>query len=160
LKLIKPQPLNGRFVKRVQPFIPEGLKGLTVSFDGKTVCSTGKMGKYGEALNTVSAQIAELGVTFARRGVFAKSNEIPGCAVAADAPRCQKETAEAVIEGKVGCLLSVKGNQKALKADIEGYVRDSVLRKGMDTFETAEKNRGRLEKNRLKPYPPGNFGEV
>jgi hypothetical protein len=53
------------------------MKDLTVSFDGKTICSTGKMWKYEEALNIVSAQIAELGITFAQQSVSAKSNEIP-----------------------------------------------------------------------------------
>jgi hypothetical protein len=61
--------------------------------------------------------------------------------VVADALHCQKETAEAVIEGKAGYLLSVKDNQRALKADIGDYVQDGVLRKGMDTFETVEKRR-------------------
>jgi predicted transposase YbfD/YdcC len=126
------------------------------------------MGKYEEALNIVSAQIAELGITFAQQSVFAKSNEIPavrellgtlkipGCVVVADALHCQKETAEAVIEGKADYLLSVKDNQKALKADIEDYVQDGVLRKSMDTFETVEKNRGRLEKRRA--FTTGDIG--
>jgi predicted transposase YbfD/YdcC len=118
------------------------------------------MAKYEEALSIVSAQIAELGITFAQQSVFEKSNEIPavremletlnikGCVVVADALHCQKETAAAVIEGKADYLLNVKDNQKTLKADIEDYVQDSVLQKRMDTFETTEKNRGRLEKRR------------
>jgi predicted transposase YbfD/YdcC len=118
------------------------------------------MGKYEEALNIVSARIAELGITFAQQSVCATSNEIPlvrellgtlkipGCVVVADALHCQKETADAVIAGNADYVLSVKDNQKALKADIADYVQDSVLQKSMDTFETTQKNRGRLEKRR------------
>jgi predicted transposase YbfD/YdcC len=118
------------------------------------------MAKYEEALNIVSAQVAELGITFAQQSVFEKSNEIPavremletlninGCVVVADALHCQKETAQAVIDGKADYVLNVKDNQKTLKADIEDYVQDSELQKRMDTFETTEKNHGRLEKRR------------
>lgn len=63
-------------------------------------------------LHIVSAQIAELGVTFGQQTVGGKSNEIPavrellallkieGCMVVADALNCQKETAKAIVDGK------------------------------------------------------------
>jgi predicted transposase YbfD/YdcC len=43
-------------------------------------------------------------------------------------------------------LLSVKDNQSTLKQDIEDYVSDKNLRETMDTAETLEKNRGRIER--------------
>ena len=158
LKMIKPKSLNQCFMKWTQSFLSDGVKGLTLSFDGKAIRSTGKMSKYKSALHIVSAHIAELGITFAQETVDDKSNEIPavrnlidllqieGCIVVADALHCQKDTAKAVVEGKADYLLSVKGNQGTLKKDIEDYVQDLDLRKRMDTSETFEKNRGRIER--------------
>jgi len=157
LKLIVPKSLNQCFINWVQSFLPEGAKGLTLSFDGKTIRSTGKMEKYSSPLHIVSAQIAELGITFGQQTVDGKSNEIPavqnlleilqieGCLVVADALNCQKETAKAVIDGKADYLLSVKDNQETLKKDLEDYVQDDSLRKTMDTCRCCEKNSGRIE---------------
>jgi hypothetical protein len=50
---------------------------MTISFDGKTIRSTGKMEKYDSPLHIVSAHLAELGITLAGRKVDGKSNEIP-----------------------------------------------------------------------------------
>jgi len=157
LKLVKPESFNESFISWVRSLIPETLAGLTLSFDGKTVRSTGKMPKYISPLHIVSAHIAELGITFGQRAVYDKSNEIPavrellnmlsieGCMVVADALNCQKETAQTIIAGKADYLLNVKDNQPTLKQDIEDYVKDDDLRKTMDSCETLEKNRGRIE---------------
>ena len=157
LKLIKTDSLNQCFMNWVQSFLPEGVKGLTLSLDGKTIRSTGKMGKYNSPLHIVSAQIAELGITFGQQTVEGKTNEIPavqelldilqieGCIIVADALNCQKKTAKSIIDGKADYLLSVKDNQETLKNDIEDYVQDDSLRKTMDTYSSCEKNRGRLE---------------
>ena len=160
LKLIEPGSLNRCFINWVQLLIPKTLEGFTLSFDGKTVRSTGKMKKYINPMHIVSAHIAELGITFGQQTVYDKSNEIPavrdllsllkikGCMVVADALNCQKETAEAIVDGKADYLLSVKDNQPSLKQDIEDYVQDDDLRKTMDTFETFEKSSGRIERRR------------
>jgi len=52
---------------------PETREGFTVSFDGKTVCSTNKMEKYKSHLHIVSAHIAELGITFGQQAVYARA---------------------------------------------------------------------------------------
>jgi predicted transposase YbfD/YdcC len=131
---------------------------MTVSFDGKTVRSTCKMNKYENPLHIVSAYIAELGITFGQQAVYDKSNEIPavrelvkmlnleGCMVVADALNCQKETAKVIVAGKADYLLNVKDNHAELKQNIEDYVRDDDLRKTMNTYETYEKNGGRIER--------------
>jgi predicted transposase YbfD/YdcC len=158
LKLITPASLNECFIKWVQSFISESLEGCTLSFDGKSIRSTGKMSKYDSPMHIVSAHIAELGITFGQQTVYDKSNEIPavrellnllkieGCMVVADALHCQKETAKAITEKKADYLLSVKDNQSNLKQDIENYIQDDELRKTMDAFETLEKNSGRIER--------------
>ena len=158
LKIINPVSLNQCFIEWAQSLIPETSKGLTVSFDGKTIRSTGKMEKYENPMHIVSAQIAELGITFGQQTVYDKSNEIPavrelikilkieGFIVVADALNCQKETAQAIIDGKADYLLKVKDKHKDLKESISDYVQDENLRKTMGTAKTLEKNRGRIER--------------
>lgn len=99
LGLIKPESFNKCFAKWVLESV-KGIKVTTISFDGKTVRSTGKMKKYKNPLHIVSAQIAEYGVTFGQKSVDGKSNEIPavreliefldvkGCLIVADALNC------------------------------------------------------------------------
>jgi predicted transposase YbfD/YdcC len=158
LKIIKPKSLNQCFMRWAQSFLPDGMKGLTLSFDGKTIRSTGKMAKYEKPLHIVSAHIAELGITIGQQTVDEKSNEIPavrdligllnieGCMVVADALHCQKGTAKAAVDAGADYLLSVKDNQPTLKQDIEDYVQDESLRKTMDTASTIEQNSGRIER--------------
>jgi predicted transposase YbfD/YdcC len=156
LGLIKPESFNECFVKWVMDSVK--ISGKTLSFDGKTVCSTAKMKAYKNPLHIVSAQIAQHGITLGQQAVDGKSNEIPaarelielldisGCMIVADAMHCQKETAKTIIAGKGDYLLSVKDNQPILKKDIEDYVQDDTLRKSMKTTTKTEKNRERIEK--------------
>ena len=156
LKLVKPASLSKCFTAWVQSLLPEE-KDFTISFDGKTVRSTGKMKRYSSPLHIVSAQLSELGLTFGQRSVDGKSNEIPavqallreldinGCLIVADALNCQKETARIAVECGGDYLLDVKDNQPVLKQDIEDYIQDPDLQKTMDTKTTAEKNRERIE---------------
>ena len=157
LKLVKPESLNKCLMKWAEAMLPEERKGLTVSLDGKTVRSTCKMESYDSPLHIISAQISELGITFASKRVEGKSNEIPAvqqlideldirdCLVTADALNCQRETAEAIIRGKGDYLLDVKGNQPVLEEEIREYVQDESLRKTMDCTSTTEKSRDRVE---------------
>lgn len=156
LKMIKPESMNKCFNAWVMSMLPEE-KAHTVSLDGKTIRSTEKMKSYSSPLHIVSAQLGEMGLTYAQRTVDGKSNEIPavqkllaeldisGCIIVADALNCQKETAKTVIKGKGDYLLEAKSNQPTLKKEIEDYVQDESLQKGMDTCCTKEKNRDRLE---------------
>ena len=158
LKLIKPDSLNRCFIRWAQTLRPDRREGYTISLDGKTIRSTGKMDRYDSPLHIISAHLGEMGITIGQRTVADKSNEIPavrelieqltitGCMVVADALNCQKETAKAVIVGKGDYLLSVKDNQQGLKEEIEGYVHDKDLRKTMDSHTTVEKTSGRVER--------------
>jgi len=156
LGLIKPESFNTCFIKWVTESVND-VGGKTLSFDGKTVRSTGKMKKYKNPLHIVSAQIAELGITFGQKAVDGKSNEIPavrelmklldikGCLIVADALNCQKETAKEVVEAKADYLLSVKENQPNLMREIAEYVADDSLWKTMDKAQKKEKSRERIE---------------
>lgn len=157
LKQVKPESLNKCLMKWAEGLVPENRKGITISLDGKTIRSTCKMGSYDSPLHIVSAQLSELGVTFASKSVEGKSNEIPavqqlireldiqGCMVVADALNCQRETAEAIVQGKGDYLLDAKGNQPVLEEEIRDYVQDEGLRKTMDCRSITEKSRDRIE---------------
>jgi len=156
LGLIKPESFNTCFIKWVTESVND-VGGKTLSFDGKTVRSTGKMKKYKNPLHIVSAQIAELGITFGQKAVDGKSNEIPavrelmklldikGSLIVADTLNCQKETAKVVVEAKADYLLSVKENQPNLMREIAEYVADDSLWKTMDKAQKKEKSRERIE---------------
>lgn len=157
LKLVKPESLNHCLIKWAESMLPENREGLTVSLDGKTIRSTEKMQSYESPLHIVSAQISELGMTFASKSVDGKSNEIPavqellkeldihGCMIVADALNCQKETAKIVVDGNADYLLDVKANHPTLKRDIEDYVQDDKLRGEMESESQKEKSRDRIE---------------
>lgn len=158
VKMVKPESLNQCFMQWVQTMLPEDGRAMTLSFDGKTIRSTGAMQGYERPLHIISAHIAELGLTLGQRAVSEKSNEIPalrellealqieGCMIVADALHCQRETAEAVVAKGADYVLSVKDNQETLKSEIADYVQEASLRKTMDTATTVEKNGGRIEK--------------
>lgn len=157
LKIIKPESLNKCFANWVHSVMPQKAEKLTISLDGKTVCSTTGMKKYDTPLHIISAQLSECGLTLAQRTVDGKSNEIPavqellkelnikGTVVTADALNCQKETAEIIVDQKADYLLSVKDNHQKLKKDIEDFVQDEAIRKTMQCSSKTEKGHGRIE---------------
>lgn len=157
LKIIKPESLNKCLMKWAERMLPEERRGLTISLDGKTIRSTCKMESYDSPLHIISAQVSELGITFASKSVEGKSSEIPAvqqlireldiqdCMVVADALNCQRETAEAIVQGKGDYLLDAKGNQPALEEEIREYVQDEGLRKTMEHKSITEKSRDRIE---------------
>jgi predicted transposase YbfD/YdcC len=159
LKLVNRESLNRCFIHWAQSFFPDKVEGVTISFDGKTIRSTGKMEKYASPLHIVSAHLANLGITIGQQTVDGKTNEIPamrelllllkveGCMIVADALHCRKETAKVIVEdSKADYLLSVKDNRKGLMEDIADYVQDARLRATMDSHSVCEKNSGRVER--------------
>ena len=157
LKYVRPESLNRCFADWVYSFMPEKSGDMTISLDGKTICSTLKMEKIKSPLHIISAQISELGLTLAQRCADDKSNEITavqellkemkikGQMVVADALNCQKETAEIIVNQKADYLLCVKDNHPNLKKDIADFVQDEEFRTTMQTVSKSEKNRGRIE---------------
>jgi predicted transposase YbfD/YdcC len=115
------------------------------------------MDGYKSPLHIISARLAEQWITLARQTVDGKSNEIPamrellelldieGRIITADAPRCRKGTAKAVIKDKGDYVLNVKDKQPMLKEEIAGYVQDTQLRGAMDSHTMCEKTSGRVE---------------
>jgi len=156
--IVKPESPSRCLANWVGSMLPEDKSATTVAIDGKTIRSTEKMKCHKVALQVVSAQLAEFGMTFGQRRVEEGGNEIPaarqllgelqiaGCLVVADAMHCQSETAKEIVEAKADYLLNVKGNQKDLKEGLGDYVRDKVLRDTMDKASTLDKKRGRVER--------------
>ncbi len=155
--MIKPESFNEHFIRWISASMKDRIQGKTLSFDGKTICSTSKMKKYKNPLHIVSAQLGEYGITYGQKTVEGKSNEIPavqelirllnikGCLIVADALNCQQETAQTITKNGGDYVLSVKGNHKELHRDIADYVDDEHLRKNMDTAQTKEISRDRFE---------------
>jgi len=63
LKIIKPESLNQYLIKWVEALMTYNVKNATVSLDGKTIRSTGKMDKFTRPLHIVSAHLADQGIT-------------------------------------------------------------------------------------------------
>lgn len=157
LQMIKTTTLNQCFANWVYSFMPENAKDMTISLDGKTICSTNRIEKIEKPLHIISAQVSELGLTLAQRSTDDKSNEIPavrellkelnikGHIVVADALNCQKETAEVIINKEADYLLSVKDNQPNLKKDIEDFIQEELFKNSMEIISKIEKNYGRIE---------------
>lgn len=172
LSLIKPDSLNKCMMKFVQGVCPELIaelekemerqnqkkkRPITVSCDGKTICSTARMSKYDSPLHIVTAYASEIGMVLGQTSVEGKSNEIPamreliksleisGCIVVADALNCHVETAQTILDANADYILCAKDNQGTLKTDVEDYVQDEKLRKNMDTVTKTEKGHGRIE---------------
>ena len=116
-------------------------------------------------VHIVSAQLAELGLTFGQQAVDGKSNEIPavrsllseldvrGCLVVADALNCQTETAQQILDGKGDYLLCAKDNQEKTKEAVKNCIESKENESRMDTACTQEKNRGRDEKRTAYTIP-------
>jgi hypothetical protein len=72
--------------------------------------------------------------------------DIEGCIITADAPRCRKRTAKAVIKGKGDYVLNMKDNQPMLNEEIADYVQDIQLRDTTGSRTMCEKTSGMVER--------------
>lgn len=130
-----------------------------LNIDGKFL--NGMKNKNNKPLDIVSAYSKEDGICYSQVAAEGKGNEIEAilrlldkisvkeCIVTIDAIGTQKEIIKKIRKKKGYFCLQVKGNQKALKEDIEDYFADKGFRKklkgeGMYSRKT-EKQRGRLE---------------
>ena len=116
-------------------------------------------------MHIVSAQLAELGLTFAQRTVDSKSNEIPaaqallkeldirGCLVTADAMNCQTETAKIILEGGGDYLLCAKGNHDRTMEAVERNIKDEKNTDKITQAESHDAKHGRDEKRTAYVIP-------
>jgi predicted transposase YbfD/YdcC len=136
--------------------VPEGV----VAIDGKTVRRSG--GKAGKgAIHMVSAFAAGQRLVLGQTKVAAKSNEIvaipklldllaiEGAIVTIDAMGCQRAIARKIIDKKADYIFGLKGNQGALRDDVELLVSEQKARNFADSeisrAETIDADNGRIE---------------
>jgi predicted transposase YbfD/YdcC len=154
LALVDAEKFKLLFTEWMQNILCGGLKGKTVSIDGKTVCGTDKLTGDGSVLHIASAIVSDLKLVIGSQECFTKTGEINafrdlvelldvrGAVVVADALHCKPKSAEAVVKAEAGYLFAVKNNQEALKDDIELFIQNETV----PSHQTAEKNGGRIEK--------------
>jgi predicted transposase YbfD/YdcC len=131
-----------------------------IAIDGKTARRTHDRRKGLKALHTLSAYATCARLTLGQLSVPEKTNEITaipdlldalaeakqleGALVSIDAMGCQVDIADKIVAHKADYLLSLKGNQPTLEADVEDYFRtapaDELVAK-----TTVEKGHGRIE---------------
>ena len=131
-----------------------------IAADGKAIRSTGQKDQAHSFLQILTAYVTGSGVTLGQEAISHedKTNEIPvfqsmlgyldvkGKTITADALHCQKETCRIIIAKGGNYLFGLKGNQGNLHEDIALFFSDTINDIDIQTFETIEKNAGRIEK--------------
>jgi predicted transposase YbfD/YdcC len=156
------------FVQWVQG-ICTALAGGVVAIDGKALRRAFNEGE--PIPYIVSAWASENGLVLGQVKVDDKSNEITaipellrvleikGCIVTIDAMGCQKEIAAQITEKKADYVLALKGNHATVHEEVKEFFTDAVppcaiqaaqtVAPGtMDSFQTVEKDHGRIETRR------------
>ncbi len=154
LACVDAEKFSESFARWMQKVTHGNMDGKTVAIDGKTVCSTDKLAKDGNALHIASAIVSEYGFIIGSRECTTKMGEITafrellalldvaGAVVVADALHCNRKSAQAVVDAGADYLFSVKDNNPRLKENIALYIHNEE----MESCEKVEKNGGRIEK--------------
>lgn len=128
-------------------------KWQIIAIDGKSM--RGSRRAEHDPYHVVSAWVKDKSLTLGQVTVEDKSNEITaipklldlidvtGDVVTIDAMGCQREIAAKIVEKKADYVLAVKGNQKELHDNIQGYFKEN---KDLTKYVTHEKSRDRIEK--------------
>ncbi len=135
--------------------VPEGV----VAIDGKTVRRSKGAAK--DAIHMVSAFAARQRLVLGQVKVADKANEIvaipklldmlaiKGAVVTIDAMGCQRAIAQKIVDKKADYILALKGNQGALRHDVELFVAEQKATDFKDTTvsraETVDGDHGRIE---------------
>ena len=135
--------------------VPEGV----VAIDGKTVRRSKATAQ--AAIHMVSAFVARQRLVLGQVKVADKANEIvaipklldmlaiEGAVVTIDAMGCQRGIAQKIIDKKADYILALKGNQGALRDDVELFAAEQKARDFKDTtvrhHQTIDGEHGRIE---------------
>jgi predicted transposase YbfD/YdcC len=136
---------------------PEGV----IAIDGKTLRRSGRKKDASPPIHLVSAFAARQRLVLGQLKVAEKSNEITaipkllamlaieGAIVTIDAMGCQREIAQKVVDKKADYVLALKGNQGALREDVETFVAEQNAAGFKDTTisrdSTVDSDHGRIE---------------
>lgn len=137
--------------------VPEGV----IAIDGKTVRRSHDKKNGKSAIHMVSAFSAKQRLVLGQVKVAEKSNEIiaiprlldmltiEGAIITIDAMGCQRDIAQKIVDKKADYVLALKGNQGALRDDVEVFVAEQKARDFKDTQfsrdETIDADHGRIE---------------
>ena len=138
-----------------------GASGDVIAIDGKTARRSFQKKGAKAAIHMVSAFAARQRLVLGQVKVAEKSNEIvaipnllemleiEGAIVTIDAMGCQRDIAEKILEKKADYVLALKGNQGALREDVEAFVAEQKANGFKDTkvsrHETVDGDHGRIE---------------
>ena len=136
---------------------PEGV----IAIDGKTLRRSGRKRDASPPIHLVSAFAARQRLVLGQLKVAEKSNEITaipklldmlaieGAIVTIDAMGCQHDIAQKVVDKKADYVLALKGNQGALRDDVETFVAEQKATGFKDTTisrdSTVDGDHGRIE---------------
>lgn len=139
-------------------------QGQVVALDGKQARGSSDRGAGKVAINTVSAWASDNQLVLGQVQTEEKSNEITavpellrmlelsGCIVTLDAMGCQTAIAEQIISKEADYVLSVKGNQGNLEADIREYfdwaLKDRFQQTVYSQYAETDGDHGRIEVRR------------
>ena len=131
-----------------------------IALDGKTARRTHDRRSGLKALHTLSAYATNARLTLAQLSVPEKTNEITaipdlldllaeagqlkGALVTIDAMGCQVEIAHRIVAHEADYVLTLKGNQPTLEAEVAAYFRTAPAEE-IVTTTTVEKGHGRIE---------------
>lgn len=151
---MRPRLFEEAFIRWVDSLRDEDIKKEVISLDGK--CIRGSKDSFHEKnpIYMVSARASENQLVLGQFKVDEKSNEITaipllldlldiaGSIITIDAIGTQTKIAEKIIDNKADYILSLKGNQKELLAQVESCFH----RQGPDSKDqVTEKGHGRIE---------------
>ena len=164
--LLDPEAFGNCFLAWTQALHVQ-TQGEVIALDGKTLRHSFDTATGQAAIHLVSAWATKQGLSLGQVKVSDKSNEITalpallklldiqGCLVTIDAMGCQKAIAAQIIAQGGDYLLSLKGNQTSLPADVRLFFEDA---RAQDFFpknpaqriayqydEQREKDQGRIE---------------
>ena len=135
-----------------------------IAIDGKTSRRSGRKGGK-ETIHMVSAFATRQRLVLAQTKVNEKSNEIvaipallemlsiEGAIVTIDAMGCQRNIAQKILDKKADYVLALKGNQGALRDDVELFATEQKTTGFADTTisidQTVDGDHGRIETRRV-----------
>src|SRR3954465_671790 len=138
-----------------------GVAEGVIAIDGKTMRRSGNKRSGKAAIHMVSAFAARQRLVLGQVKVAEKSNEIiatpklldmlaiEGAVVTIDAMGCQRDIAQKVVDEKADYVLALKGNQGALREDVELFVAEQKAAGFKDTEisrdQTVDGDHGRIE---------------
>src|SRR3954463_4287591 len=158
-RAIDPQAFADVFVAFVRDLLPEAAQRL-IAIDGKTLRRSHD--GTAKALHLVSAFATEARLVLAQTATAEKSNEISaipellklldlrGATVSIDALGCQREIAQAIVDGGGHYLLGLKGNQGTLHEDVRLFFEKPPTSVTFAAHEDTDKGHGRLEIRRCE----------